>query len=133
MWFLAGWFMVLRPFLKRSSLLSRIVFFSALAFTLFMALIPPKADPTVFINDKIKHALVFFFLAFILDFAYYNKRLVAKFLGLVFYGFLIELCQYFTHYRDFSILDIVADIFGIGAYFLLSPLWIRQLGSSSLN
>ena len=40
----------------------RFTFFAALAFALFMAVIPGSADPTGFVNDKVKHAVVFLVL-----------------------------------------------------------------------
>lgn len=44
---------------------------------------------------------------------------------LVIFGVLIEVLQYFTDYRTFSFVDMVADTVGILAYYLVFALLIR--------
>lgn len=112
------------------SALYRWVFFSALAFTLFMALIPGSADPTGFINDKVKHALTFMVLFALLDLAFRTKNgswrkplAWGKPLALLAFGVFIEVCQKMTGYRAFSIGDIAADTVGILGYIGLKAVY----------
>ncbi len=93
------------------------VFFGAMAFALFMAVIPYRFDPTGFINDKVKHALTFLVLFGMLDLAYPTAGMPWwKPVSLFGFGVLIEVCQQMTRYRHFSIGDIVANGVGILGY-----------------
>ena len=97
----------------------QLAFFAAAAFALFMALIPGHADPTGFINDKLKHALVFIVLCAMLDLAFPSVSALWKVSALLVFGVFIEICQKMTGYRHFSIGDIVADALGIGFYWAI--------------
>ncbi len=94
---------------------------AAMAFALFMAVIPGKADPTYFINDKVKHALTFVVLFALMDQAFPTDLMPFwKPLTLFGFGILIEICQEMTRYRKFSIGDIVANAVGIAGYWLFT-------------
>ncbi len=72
------------------------------------------------INDKLIHAIVFFGFAFLIDLASSRKPFwLWKGLPLLAYGIGIEVMQYFTPFRSFSVMDMVADFAGILIYFLL--------------
>lgn len=101
-------------------------FFMAVSFTLFMALIPGKVDPTAgLIHSKLKHAISFFVLACMMDRFVFptNAFRLWKPASLLGFGVLIEVLQWFTEYRTFSILDVAADCVGILAYYLVSALF----------
>ncbi len=93
------------------------VFFAAMAFALFMAVIPHRYDPTGFINDKVKHALTFLVLFALFDLAWPTAGMPWwKPVSLFGFGVLIEACQQMTSYRRFSVGDIVANGVGILGY-----------------
>ncbi|MGO0309304.1 VanZ family protein [Endozoicomonas acroporae] len=97
--------------------LYRFAFVGALAFALFMAVIPHCADPTAAVNDKVKHAIAFMVLFAMLDLAWPTVGMPWwKPLGLMAFGVLIEVCQKMTGYRSFSVGDIVANGVGVLAY-----------------
>ncbi len=96
------------------------LFFAAAAFALFMALIPGHADPTGFMNDKVKHALTFLVLFAMMDMAFPTEGMpLWKPACLLGFGMLIEVFQKMTGYREFSMGDIIADLLGIGGYLLV--------------
>ncbi|WBA83228.1 hypothetical protein [Endozoicomonas sp. GU-1] len=93
----------------------------ALAFALFMSLIPGKWDPTRFINDKVKHVLTFMVLSLLIDLAFPAASVCWwKPAGLMAFGVFIEVCQHMTRYRRFSFGDIIANGVGIGLYLGIS-------------
>nr|MDT0251684.1 hypothetical protein [Endozoicomonas sp.] len=93
------------------------VFFTAMAFALFMAVIPHHYDPTGFINDKVKHALTFLVLFALFDLAWPTVGMPWwKPVSLFGFGVMIEACQQMTRYRSFSVGDIVANVVGILGY-----------------
>lgn len=97
--------------------LYRAAFLGALAFALFMAVIPHSADPTAVVNDKAKHAITFIVLFAMLDLAWPTAGMPWwKPVGLLAFGVLIEVCQKMTGYRSFSVGDIVANGVGLLAY-----------------
>ncbi len=90
--------------------LYRVLFFSLLAFVLVMSLIPGEADPSGFMNDKVKHAL-----AFVMEVLAYPSLVwgFRKPVLLMMFGVLIEVLQGQSGYRDFSLGDMLADGVGI--------------------
>ncbi len=108
------------------------LFFVALAFTFFMAVIPGEADPTAFINDKLKHAITFMVLFALFDLAYPNQPAAWwKLLCLLAFGVLIEVCQKMTGYRSFSVGDILADAVGILGYLGLYAMYQSSIWQQS--
>lgn len=103
----------------------RMIFVAAMVFALFMAVIPGKYDPTRFINDKVRHALAFMVLSFLVDFAFpSSSELWYKLGGLMVFGVFIELCQQLTRYRRFSVGDILANGVGVFLYLLLNAVFV---------
>jgi len=73
-------------------------------------------------NDKVKHILAFYVLAFLADYSTPNIRFnLNKGLLVLAYGLLIEVIQYFLPYRECSLFDLAADGFGIATYVLSLP------------
>ena len=76
--------------------------------------------PDVNINDKLIHIVVFFGFAVLVDLSSSRKPFwLWKGLPLLSYGIGIEVLQYLTPFRSFSIMDMLADFVGIFVYFLL--------------
>ncbi len=72
------------------------------------------------ISDKVIHIFVFFFFAVLMDLATERHPFwLWKGLPLLVYGAGIEILQYFSPDRSFSVLDWLADFLGIFLYFLL--------------
>jgi len=98
-----------------------------------MALTPSPGFIQQSINDKLGHTLAFLVLAFLSHASWpelkFSWRQINPLLG---YGLAIEITQYFIPNRYFSLLDIAADLAGIGLYILLIPL-LRHLLRSSAN
>nr|WP_306800256.1 VanZ family protein [Endozoicomonas sp. YOMI1] len=97
-----------------------------------MAVIPGEADPTAFINDKLKHAITFMVLFALFDLAYPNQPAAWwKLLCLLAFGVLIEVCQKMTGYRSFSVGDILADAVGILGYLGLYAMYQSSIWQQS--
>ena len=92
-----------------------------------MALTPAPGEIQQAINDKLGHAAAFLLLAFLSHASWpeikFGWRQISALLG---YGLALEFIQYFIPNRYFSLLDIAADLAGVGLYILLIPL-IRYL------
>ena len=80
----------------------------------------PLHFPEAFqLNDKIVHAVVFFGFAFIIDLVSAREPFwLWKGMPLVIYGFGIEVLQYFSPDRSFSLLDGLADVAGVLLYWI---------------
>ncbi len=89
--------------------------------------------PAYSVNDKIIHATVFFGFAVLVDLSTSRKPFwFWKGVPLLVYGACIEIMQYYTPERSFSLLDWLADFSGILLYFVLKRIfvWIDQKRSS---
>ena len=76
--------------------------------------------PDLSVNDKLIHAVVFFGFALLMDLATSrNPFWLWKGLPLLIYGGGIEIAQYFTEFRSFSIADWFADFAGILLYYIV--------------
>jgi VanZ family protein len=79
------------------------------------------------INDKLIHIIVFFGFALLIDLAISRHPFwLWKGVPLLIYGAIIEIMQYFSPDRYFSILDWMADFFGILLYFLIKMFFLRR-------
>ena len=77
----------------------------------------PLAQPVGFSYDKGNHVLAFFVMAALADGGWPQARQARWRIGLlVGYGLLIELVQHSLPYREFSRLDVAADLLGILLY-----------------
>ncbi len=78
------------------------------------------------VSDKLNHACAFYALALLLDFARPQTGFgVRKFAVLMAYGVAIEFVQDFLPWREFSLLDMVADAVGLLLYIASIPLLMR--------
>jgi VanZ family protein len=77
------------------------------------------------INDYFKHAIVFFGFSVLMDLAISRHPFwLYKGLPLLIYGIIIEVMQYFSPDRSFSLLDWMADFSGILLYFLIKMAFV---------
>ena len=99
---------------------------ATLALFLVLALAPlPIAIPVVE-GDKLAHFVAFAYLA-VWFLGIFEIRLgIAVAAGLAGYGVLIELLQSLTPYRSADVYDVVADVIGIGAGWLLASAGLRR-------
>ena len=75
---------------------------------------------TIDVNDYLKHFIVFFGFSVLMDLAISRHPFwLWKGLPLLIYGAIIEIMQYFSPDRSFSVLDWLADFSGILLYFLI--------------
>ena len=83
-------------------------------------------------NDKLIHIAVFFGFAFLMDLAISRHPFwLWKGLPLLVYGIVIEIMQYYSPDRFFSLLDWFADFLGILLYFIvkINLLWLVSIRS----
>lgn len=72
------------------------------------------------VNDKLNHGLAFFVLTLLAYFGFPKiKNIALIILPLVIYGVLIEWVQQHLPYREFSLLDVLADLSGCVCFFLI--------------
>jgi VanZ family protein len=78
------------------------------------------------LNDKLIHLVVFFGFSILVDLSSTRKSFwLWKGFPLLSYGMVIEILQYFTPERDFSLVDWWADVIGVLLYFLLKKIIIK--------
>jgi len=105
---------------------TRAVVITLMILGLWVATSKLEFDTSFNISDKIIHAVVFFGFAMLLDLSSSRHPFwLWKGLPLLAYGVFVEVLQYFTPYRSFSVLDMVADFSGIMLYFLLKMALIQ--------
>ena len=108
------------------SLVFRILFWSALIISYISAVVPQDIAPTIgSLSDKSIHFIAFAVLTLLLRFAY-SISWVQTFLLLFIYAVFIEFSQLFTLNRSAELLDVVADVIGIGIGLLFYP-FIQRL------
>lgn len=97
-----------------------VVTFAAVGILSFMQA-PDAGLPQV--SDKVHHAFAFYVLALLLDFALPRRAFGwGKFSALMAYGIAIECVQHFLPWREFSLLDMLADAAGMALYLASVPL-----------
>ncbi len=96
-------------------------------------------------DDKLVHAITFAFLTTWFGGQYARQGIWKILLGLAVFGVLIEICQGVVGYRTRDAIDVVANLVGILAGYLLVRFWLagwsarieawfdRQLGRRSLE
>ena len=87
------------------------------------------------ISDKLIHGVVFFGFAVLADFSSLHPSFWRwKGVPLLIYGACIEIMQYFTPERSFSLLDWWADFLGVLLYFAMKKgcVWIAQKKKESV-
>ena len=108
-------------------LLIRFCFYSALLSISLMAVLPQQHMVITTGWDKANHALAFFVLLGLLDYAYPAANLwIKKIIPLIIYGLLMELVQSQIPGRYVSSLDLLSDVVGLAAYILIRPVLINK-------
>lgn len=108
----------------------RPLFFVAIAFTLFMALLPhPPSLPIDRFGDKFEHMLAFAVLAFLARFSFQRMSSWRLLEHLSFFGALIEVAQSIPMlHRDCDIRDWIADTLAVSLALLLAYRLAPRLG-----
>ncbi len=102
----------------------KIVFFITVIVILFLALLPNGGGVETNLGDKANHFIAFFTLSLLLNRATSSIHArIRNVLALLAFGFLIEILQSFTGYRDSDYHDIIADGVGILVFQLLLSLY----------
>lgn len=103
----------------RLSWLWQSIFYLTLVFILYLATTPLDYPVPSSINDKLNHGIAFVTLTLLLRLAHQRLERVWQVVSLAAYGLLIEVIQHFLPWRDFSLLDWLADLTGIAIGLLL--------------
>ena len=107
-------------------LVFRTLFWLALIGSYIFAVVPQDMAPKVgSLSDKSIHFIAFAVLTLLLRFAY-SITWFQTFLLLLVYAAFIEFSQFFTPNRSAELLDVVADVIGIGIGLLFYP-FIQKL------
>jgi len=107
-------------------LVFRTLFWLALIGSYIFAVVPQDMAPKVgSLSDKTVHFIAFAVLTVLLRFAY-AITWFQTFLLLFVYAAFIEFSQFFTPNRSAELLDVVADVIGIGIGLLFYP-FIQRL------
>jgi VanZ family protein len=99
----------------------------ALTVTTVATTMPPEALPAATINDKVAHTAIFLLLAFLSHRAFPETAVLWKAAPLFVFGLLIECVQYYIPFRDFSLLDQMANTVGILLFFLWNRIQARKI------
>ncbi|MFC1684471.1 VanZ family protein [Pseudomonadota bacterium] len=112
---------------KQGIITCRLLLFLALAVNTYLT--TTELSPTLEqVNDKLGHILAYFALALFADGAFPSKSFGwRKWLPLMAYGLLIEVVQSQIPYRQFSVLDLVANGGGLVIYAVVAPFVGRVL------
>ena len=95
----------------------RLLFIIAVVLTLVATLsVVSKTVAVQVVNDKLGHAIMFFFLAFLCSHTLGKEFGLKAIILLAMFGLLIEFIQFVLPWRSFSVLDWIADVVGIIAY-----------------
>lgn len=93
-------------------------FWFCIVVILFLATTEGSGDMPTLGWDKLNHCFAFFVLFLLLELAHdWSTGLKIGFL--CFFAIGIECIQYFLPTREFSLLDVIADIIGMGLYYIL--------------
>lgn len=96
-----------------------------------VATMPLEFPESLQLNDKVIHIIVFFGFAVLVDLVSSREPFwLWKALPLIVYGIGIEVLQYFSPDRSFSVLDAMADVGGVLLYWLLKQIvyWMDRRG-----
>ena len=112
--------------LFNSLFIFRALFWLALIISYVSAVVPQDIAPTIgSLSDKSIHFIAFAVLTLLLRFSY-SITWFQTFLLLFMYAIFIEFSQLFTPNRSAELLDVVADVIGIGIGLLFYP-FIQRL------
>ncbi len=107
----------------------KVLFWLALIGSYIAAIVPQDVAPQLgSLSDKSIHFIAFAVLTLLLRCAY-RVTVLQTLLSLLFYAVFIEVSQFFTPNRCAELLDVVADVIGIGMGLLLHLLVSRLKGT----
>ncbi len=93
-----------------------------------------EIPPSLSLNDKGIHLVVFFGFAVLMDLAVSRHPFwLWKGLPLIMYGLGVEIMQYFSPDRSFSLLDLFSDFLGILLYFIVKIFLVWVGGRKKTN
>lgn len=78
-------------------------------------------------NDKANHFIAFLELTLLAFLAWPGARLLYVVPPMLLFGLLIEFIQSFLPYREFSLMDVVADASGVAAGIVIWHLLLRNI------
>jgi VanZ family protein len=111
---------------RRNVLIFRILLGVLFIVISYLAFTPLKFPIIERIWDKADHAAAFLTLALATDFSFPDSKYGwPKILPLLGYGLMIEIVQRHLPYRQFDLLDVVADVVGLSLYAATLPLMRR--------
>ena len=90
------------------------LFYGLLLLTYVVFIVPTSGMPGAEFNDKVAHAGIFFVLLLMANITHAQLSLISLTIALAGYGLFTEISQGFLPYRNFSSLDWVADVVGLG-------------------
>lgn len=99
-------------YLIHQSRIWQAILYPLLAFILYLATSAQAYPVPSSANDKVNHVLAFFCLGILLRWSYPKLLGIWSLLSLVAYGLGLEVIQAFLPYREFSLLDLLADSAG---------------------
>jgi VanZ family protein len=79
-------------------------------------------------SDKVNHLLAFMELAILARLGWPSIGYLVPLVVLASYGIALELGQAFTPWRDFAVLDVMADVAGILSGYALLALLLKAIG-----
>ncbi len=113
---------------------TRILVFALMIAGAWVATRTLNLPETIELNDKVIHIVVFFGFALLVDLATSRHPFwLWKGLPLLAYGIIIEVMQYFSPDRSFSLLDWLADFSGILLYFIAKKILLWMASRWSIN
>lgn len=96
------------------SVASRGLLAAALVSVFVASVLDPGGTPAVGVNDKLQHLFAFAVLGFLARRAMPRQDRWRVILPLMLgYGLLVECVQWFMPWREFSLLDLLADLVGL--------------------
>lgn len=109
--------------------ISQYLFFISLVIIEYLATTTKEIEVVQNSWDKANHFIAFMVLFVLLSFGYKHLNLAKKIMILSLFAVQIEIVQYFIPCRSFSLLDIFADMVGIGiGYVVVRGLMVAIVG-----
>jgi VanZ family protein len=126
--------------MERQTLLSAVLLVVYCAFIFYLSSLSGGFISGLRLNDKLVHLLLYLVLGLVFSHFLYNlkpelsaiRSVLITCLFIVLYGLSDEIHQVFVPRRNFSLLDLLADVFG-GMLGWLLFLFLVQLGRNLVN
>ncbi|TYB33374.1 MAG: VanZ family protein [Flexistipes sinusarabici] len=111
----------------------QIIFLSAVLAIEYLSITTREIEAVSHSWDKLNHALAFIVLYVLFSLAFTKLSVKVKIILLLIYALQIEVIQYFIPRREFSLLDIGSDMFGIILGYILIKLFAREMDLTQSN